>query len=206
MNISFITASNNEEVLAKNFLSSDIVKKYPTIVMFGYKNVQKAYNDAMKSATGDILCFVHQDVFLPPFFEGSLLESLKALENEDWGVIGPAGRTATGYLGHIVDRGMPWGSPHGLPTEVQTLDELMLIIKKDTFKFDDNMPNYHLFGTDLCLQSSESGKKNFAINTLCHHNSNHGYTLPKEFYLGAHYLANKWKHRLPIYTTCIIIK
>jgi hypothetical protein len=160
----------------------------------------------MKAANTDILCFVHQDVFLPPSFESDLEKSLESLQNVNWGVLGPAGRNEAGFFGHIVDRGMPWGSSVGLPTQVQTLDELMLIIRKDTFQFDEKMPNYHLFGSDLCLQSSTSGKKNFAIDTLCYHNSNHGYVLPEEFHLGVSYLRKKWVNQLPIYSTCMVIR
>ena len=206
MKFSLICASNNGEILAQNFLRSDIAKKYPAMVMSGYTNVQKAYNEAMKAATGDVLCFVHQDVFLPPSFESDLNRSLECLKDQDWGVLGPAGQSPLGCLGHIVDRGTPWGSPVGLPAQTQTLDELLLIIKKDTFKFDESMPNYHLFGADLCMQANEAGKQCFAIDTLCYHNSINGSVLPGDFHEGVEYMARKWAHKLPIYTTCTLIK
>jgi hypothetical protein len=98
-----------------------------------------------------------------------------------------------------------WGSPDNLPSPVNTLDELLIIIKKNSFIFDEKIPNHHLFTTDLCLQAEEQGKKNYAILAFCHHNSKTN-ELPENYEESKNYIRNKWQHKLPIYTTCSIIK
>lgn len=205
MNITFICATNNKDLLRNNLLRSECITLDNIILQYNYTNVPKAYNDAMKQTKDDILCFVHQDVFLPVKFMDDLTLSIEKLKDKDWGVLGVAGKLNDQYIGYIKDRGRPWGTPSGLPKEVQTLDELLLVIKKDTFQFDENIPTAHLYGADICMQAIEAGKKVFAIDAYCCHNSIHGYKLPLEFDSAAKYIKQKWMKRLPIHTTCTSI-
>jgi hypothetical protein len=204
MNFTIICASNDPVSLRKNLLASEFVAKCQVIIQRNYTNVQKAYNRACNIADGDILIFVHQDVFLPITFEKSLLESLDLLSTTSWGVIGPAGQAWDGGKGKILDRGITWGQDLVLPTVVNTLDELMLIVRKDTFYhslyFDENIPNHHLIGADLCMQAISSGKRNFAINAYCAHRSKTRGFDPA-FLDAAEYIMNKWPHFLPIHST-----
>jgi glycosyltransferase involved in cell wall biosynthesis len=212
MKFSIICAVNKEDVLNKNLLSSKDIYNHQVILQRDCNNICIAYNEAMKQATEDIVIFIHQDVYLPDNFFSQLETSLQQLEGVDWGVLGVAGiKGKDGYTGYILDRGKIWGTPSELPRIVETLDELLLIIKKDSFRFDENLTSQHLFGADICLQATSQNKKNFAINGFCHHNS---YTqnvlysdlLPQEFQDAKEYLKNKWINYLPIYTTCTVIK
>ncbi len=204
MKLSIICSANNETLLRDNLLRSPIVTRHELIVKQNYRNVSAAYNRAMEQSESDYLIFVHQDVYLPDSFEDDLFNALIDLNDVDWGVLGVAGKLGDKYLGHILDRGNPWGSPQGLPAEVQTLDELLLILKRDTFHFDESLPNHHMFGADVCLQAREEGKKVLAIDAYCEHNSAlRGH--PAGIELGMEYMRKKWQHRLPIHTTCVTI-
>jgi hypothetical protein len=201
VNLSLICACNDEDVLRKNLMASSLAKKCEVIVERDYTNVPKAYNAGMQRASGDIWIFAHQDVFLPDTFEGELRTALFMLGREDWGVIGPAGQSASGGHGYVLDRGMAWGQHRKLPIEVDTLDELMLIVKRDTlFKFDEDMPNHHLIGTDLCMQARARNKVRYAIRAYCAHNSKTRGIDPS-FWDAADYVMRKWPQFLPIYAT-----
>ena len=44
-----------------------------------------------------------------------------------------------------------------LPARVATLDELLLIVRRDAgLRFDPDL-GFHLYGADICLQASEQG-------------------------------------------------
>jgi hypothetical protein len=210
MKCTIICASNCERTLQSNLLQSPYIHNHQLIIKRGYKCVARAYNEAIKEAKNDIMVFVHQDVYLPWKFFLSLSISIQELGMINWGIIGPAGRNLLGeYYGHILDRGKLWGSPENLPAPVQTLDELLLVGKKSgAFKrlaFDEQIPNHHLFGSDICLQAKDAGFENYAINTFLHHNSTLGSDLPENWKDSARYIKEKWTSVLPIYSTCEII-
>ncbi len=207
----FICASHKEEVLKQNLLRSPILEKYPIKFQKGFTNICKAYNKANSKA--DIQIYVHHDVYLPETFENDLMNGIAEIDNIDpnWGVIGVAGvvciddTTKVSY-GYLSDRGTTWGNKKGLPHEVDTLDELILITKGD-FKFDEKILSQHFFGADICLQAKRQGKKNYVIEAFLEHNSGliKYSKLPKEFYRERKYIANKYKDLLPTATTCTII-
>lgn len=210
MRFSIICSANKPEVLNENLLKSPGIHEHDIIVVFGANNVPNAYNRAVKIATEEILIFVHQDVFLPEGFFGELEESISKLCSEQWGILGPIGVRLdesgnTVYMGDVVDRGNRLGKNDSLPEQIQTLDEMMLICKKEDAFFDEKIPTkHHMHGTDLCLNSISNGRKNFAVKAFCYHNCfSLSYELPDEFYLASEYVRNKWRSLLPVVTTCI---
>jgi hypothetical protein len=217
MNFCFVSASHREEVLKKYLLRSVIFKKIPLIVMDGYINVSKAYNVATRENKADIYIYIHHDVYLPQTFEVELNKAITELNITDssWGVLGVAGmvpdltQNKKYGFGNLLDRGLEWGKivkcGDKFPFQVQTLDELILITKGD-FIFDENLPN-HFYGADICMQAIKQGRKNYAINTYVHHNSElkHG-ERPSNFFDSEKYFREKYKDMLPIATTCAFIK
>ncbi len=200
MNFTLICACNDTKILRENLLASPFARQCQVIVQHNYTNVPLAYNEAMPQATGDILIFAHQDVYLPDTFETELKHALFCLGRTDWGVIGPAGQSAMGGYGYVLDRGHPWGRHGRLPIEVDTLDELMLITHRGDFRFDEAMPNHHLIGADLCMQARSKNKSRWAIRAYCSHNSKTRGTDPA-FWDSAEYLMRKWPQFLPIFAT-----
>ena len=74
-------------------------------------------------------------------------------------------------VGWVVDRGRLLREGPELPARVATLDELLLVVPRDTpLRFDPAL-GFHLYGADLCLQAAERGLAVVALGALCHHNS-----------------------------------
>ena len=164
--ICFIVASNNEEVLKNTLLVSPLfkIRKYEIIVLKGYQSASIAYNEGVMRTKKELLIFVHQDVFFPDNWIKKLKVKLDILKNKDnnWGVIGCFGINKYGkYSGHVYSNGLRKiliGNSNGV-NNIESLDEMVLIIKRSSgLSFDNNMPNFHLYGTDICL-SAKSKKK-----------------------------------------------
>jgi hypothetical protein len=107
-------------------------------------------------------------------------------------------------IGWVIDRGRELRDGPELPASVATLDELLLVIRRDSgLRFDPEL-GFHLYGADICLQAHERGLAVVVLAALCHHNSK-SVGLPPEFFESAKVLAHKLSHRLPIATSCVII-
>ena len=209
--INFVIACNNKEELENNMRADFSIPQNSYIIQHGYTNVPLAYNNAIFKCTKEYICLLHQDVFLPEGWYDKILSQIKLIP-EDWGVLGCAGvRLVNGekqFIGSIKDRGCEWGSPEGLPVEVDTLDELLLIIKNDGRLWFDKGCGNHFYGADLCMQAKIHGKKSYAINNYVHHNSIHGCEVPQEFWDSRDYIKSKYGPlgMLPIPTTCTIVE
>ena len=206
----FVVAANNEEILQKNIIESPAYSESDFIIQHNYTNVPKAYNEAMERCDSGLICFLHQDVYIPiSDFRFQISDCIKQID-DDWGVIGVAGVALRDggklYLGHVRDRGCEWGTVEGLPVEVDTLDELLLIIKNDgSLRFDEGVGN-HFYGADICTQARLQGRKCYAVDAYCHHNSIHGGELLPDFWQSFQYMKNKYKNHLPIGTTCTVVQ
>lgn len=204
--ISYISASHNPKILEVNLMHSKIAREQGIYIEEDCKNVAKAYN--WLSAGKGMCCFIHHDVILPDSFEEDVMNALKEIP-DNFGVIGVAGvRLVNGKKenkGYMADRGKVWGSPIGLPCEVQTLDEVLFITHGDLI-FDEQL-NFDFYCADACMQMIAQGRKNYAINAFVHHNSTRAVGGRTEsFYKAQDYFKEKWKDYLPIATTCCILE
>lgn len=211
--ITFVAAVNNREILAQNLLASPIFSgphDCEILIQENFTSASKAYNQAIQRAANDLLIFVHQDVLLP---EAWLLQLEKALSylsgtDPDWGVLGCWGAKQKGqHCGHIYSSGLGvLGAPFERPVPVQTLDEAVLLVRKGSnLRFDESLPHYHLYGTDICLRAATRGLKSYAISAFCVHNTSQLLELPREFYDCYAHVKMVWKDLLPIQTPCIRI-
>ncbi len=211
-----VAAVNDSEVLEKNLFLSPGVKagsENQIIIKRNYSAASLAYNEAIIEAKNEIIIFVHQDVYLPENWLPSLKKSLSYFEKEkiNWGVLGcfgsRKGRTGGIGIGRVYTTGMGiHGREIGKPEPVQTLDEIVLVIRKSSgLRFDPSLPHYHLYGTDICMAAREKGMMSFAIPAFCVHNTNQLLALPVEFYECYRYVKRRWKKYLPIYSSCIRI-
>jgi arylsulfatase A-like enzyme len=136
-----------------------------------YTSISKLYASAARRARGEWLCFLHQDVFLPPAWESQMIASLIEIGAKA-GVVGVAGRAPRSpgvpdplNIGH-------WSDPHKyheptvpLPAEVQILDELLMIVRADSgVTFDPDLPGFHCYGADLCLTARSKGMKSYVVD------------------------------------------
>jgi hypothetical protein len=190
-------------------------------------------NFGLERATGEWVNGVHQDVFLPEGWDQQLLAQLREAERR-FGPVGVAGVYGVGACGEfvparpdsmltrragiglgetalgaqrsgwVVDRGRVLRDGPELPAEVATLDELLLVVRRNAHLRFDPALGFHLYGADICLQAAERGLAVVAIDALCHHNSR-SVGLPAAFFKSAQVFARKWAHRLPVATPCVVI-
>ena len=211
--ITFAVAVNQREVFENNFLASPCLRKscdHQILVQEGFDSATKAYNDAIGRSLNDLIVFAHQDVILPETWLSELQHALSHLEIEDpnWGVLGCYGETQSDNgRGYVYSSGLGiLGRPLKHPSPVQTLDEIVLILRKSSgLRFDDTLPHFHFYGADICLTAARMGLKSYAISAFCIHNTRQTLVLPKEFYASCRHIKRAWKDCLPIQTTCIKI-
>jgi len=211
--ITFVAAVNNREILENNLLASPCLRQphpHQILIQEGFASATKAYNQAIDKSENDLIVFVHQDIILPEQWLSDLQRALKCLDEEDpeWGVTGSYGETLhDNGRGYIYSSGLGiMGRPFERPAQVQTLDEIVLILKKSSgLRFDESLPHFHMYGVDICMAAEEAGRKNYAISAFCVHNTAPSLTLGDDFYECYRHVKQRWKKRLPIQTTCVRI-
>lgn len=212
-NISFIAAVNDNEILKQNLLFSGVWKstlKHEFLKKEGYKSASIAFNTAIDEAKNDLLVFIHQDIYLPEKWDYHLIEIIDEIEanDENWGVLGVYGISVNNNpVGFVYCNGeKKFLGEEGAPVEVQSLDEVVLIMRKSAgLRFDENMPGFHLYATDICLTARELGKKCYAISNVCVHNTLKISVLPKSYWDCFNYVREKWVKYLPVKNPCFEI-
>lgn len=208
--ITFVVPVSNEAIFENNCMASPCFGEgspHQLLVQRGFKSAATAYNDAIRRSENDLMVFAHSDIVFPCSWLGDLERALKCLDSKDpqWGVLGCYGETLNdngrGYV-YSPGRGI-LGSAFDQPAAVQTLDEIVLILRKSSgLRFDDELPHFHFYGADICMAAAEAGRKSYAISALCIHNTQQNLVLPKEFYEGYKRVKYRWRKFLPIQTTC----
>jgi Glycosyltransferase like family len=211
LTLTFVVAANCRDILDKNLLASPCLKAdaaHQVIVQQGFHSAATAYNSGLEQSRNEIVVFVHQDVFLPEDWVPSVAAALQTLEAIDpgWGVVGCWGvRSDRAKFGHLYTPGDGViGGPVHRPERVQTLDEVVLILRKSSgLKFDERLPGFHFYGTDICLTAAHHGMSCYAISAFCVHNSRQYFEYPPDFSQSYRIVKSKWKQHLPIQTSCI---
>jgi glycosyltransferase involved in cell wall biosynthesis len=209
--ITFVSAVNNREILNEHLLASPCFRaphNHQILIQEGFPSAAQAYNDAIQKSVNELIVFCHQDIYLPSPWLSQLQKALDQLESQDpnWGVLGCGGMTRDGLgRGHLYSSGLGiLGEPFERPALVQTLDEIVLIVRKSSgLGFDPELPHFHLYGTDICLAAARRGRASYAISAFCIHNTHQGLILPKEFYECCAHVRRVWRDSLPVVTPCI---
>lgn len=211
--ITFSVATNSRETVENNLLASACFRKphhHQILLQSAFCSAALAYNDAIEKSDNDLIVLAHQDIFLPESWLTQLERALDYLEVNDpaWGVLGCYGKTVDGRgWGHLYSSGRGViGEPLERPVPIQTLDEIVLILRKSSgLRFDEHLPYFHLYGADICLSAAKLGRTSYAISAFCVHNTVQTLVLPKEFYCCCNHIKRVWKDWLPIQTTCVRI-
>jgi len=182
--ISVVCVSNNRETLRRILLPSlkEQTAKYEMILVDNtvcrFKSAAAALNFGAAQATGKYVMFVHQDVEL-----GSktwLAEAEKRLDPIlGLGIAGVIGMSEQGSTyeerlrGFICNCGQDWGKPVTEPQAVQTLDECLMFVPRETFQgFDEKtFDGWHCYGCDYALTMNEQGKGAYVIPGYVYHRS-----------------------------------
>ncbi|HZW33325.1 MAG TPA: glycosyltransferase [Isosphaeraceae bacterium] len=216
--LSLIVCLSDEATLKANLLASPCLGPGSPHEVIAVRNAPSAAAGltlGWARARNDLIVCVHQDVVLPAGWDRLVVDQYQRAERR-WGPIGVAGVYGVGEvvespgqppaarrIGRVVDRGRLLRDGPELPAAAVTLDELLLILRRDGPLRAEPALGFHLYGADLCLQARERGLAVVVLDALCHHNSR-SLALPAAFSASAEVFARKWAHRLPVATPCAV--
>ena len=184
-----------------------------------------AYNEGVRRAKGDILCFMHDDITLYTRGWGQNVE--RHFKAPEVGMIGPVGSHLipsegdwrVGYApyhvlhfiqqNHTLSPYPSYFSEHvrdglrGSLTEVATLDGVWFCIPKRLFdegiiRFDDErFTSFHIYDLDISMQVVQAGKKLYVVDdVLLEHRSQGVYN--DSFVTSLSEFLKKWNGLLPV--------
>jgi hypothetical protein len=212
MDWALITAANNDAVLQSCLLSSNDVSAAREVkIQRGFTSASSAYNKAIEECESEILVFAHQDIYFPEGWWCSVESAIDQLKRTDpeWGVLGVWGVQANGeFAGHLYcnGTGRVLGKKSTGPVPVRTLDEVVLIIRRSSgLRFGDDLPGFHMYGPDICLEAQKQKRNCYALSAFCVHNTNQYGMLPWDFWKSYLIMRRKWKRVLPVVTSCTTI-
>jgi hypothetical protein len=160
-----------------------------------------ALNWGFGQAGGDVVCFVHQDVvFLQPDWLSRCEEIVNGHPQGGW--FGVCGVTRDGKLrGLLKDRTAVVGAPLREPAQVQSLDEVVLIHRREGAGFDEKLCGWHSYGTDACLSDAILGRPSYVLPLPIWHDS--PATNQRGLAEAQQFLREKYaRHFKTIHTTC----
>jgi len=217
--LAVVAAVNDGEVLSNNLAVSPMLAedRVPLIIERGHQSAASAYNAGLDRTTADVVIFAHQDVYLPRGWEAKLITAIDALNhhNKNWAVLGIIGVDTT----HRVDAthrivGRVWSSGLGceigclldFPVRAVSIDELAIVLRKEArLRFDEDLPGYHLYGTDIVQMALQKGFEAYVFNAPVIHNSVPVLQLDRSYRRAYRYMQHKWWRKLPIHTTVVPI-
>ncbi|MBX9684100.1 MAG: hypothetical protein K2X41_09960 [Hyphomicrobium sp.] len=133
----------------------------------------RGLNALLNAAEAPIVILCHQDIRLIADGRSHLDRALAALTTFDptWAVAGNAGGIGPGRLAIRIS------DPHGrnrhigkLPARVQSLDENLLIVRRDArIGFSGDLTGFHFYGADICLHASQMGYAAYVIDFHIEH-------------------------------------
>lgn len=185
-------------------------------------SIGQAYNEGVKKARGNLVCFVHEDVrFLYPNW-GSLLTRI--FTDNTIGMLGVAGATyyplppigwfstneAEVYLrqhfnqsaGEVKDLAIT-RFPGKLLVEAVVADGVFMVMPKHVFlrvSFDEStLPRFHGYDVDISLQVKKHYKIMLSKEIFIEHFSEGKKNA--DWHLAMHAISRKWQDALPRYTS-----
>lgn len=211
------------EELERN-IAETIGCEYELVVIDNSKNkysIFSAYNEGVRRAQGNNLCFMHDDILYKTTGWGTKVE--KMLEDESIGIIGVIGSYVMtkdyGYwdmMAPWVTGIVPYGNRNGWQSindcdfyfdkkssnEVAAIDGMWLCMHKRLFKsirFDqDSYNGFHFYDMDICTQSIIAGYKNIIVrNVEIFHYCNPQYKC--DFLQAMKKFYKKWNDKLPVF-------
>jgi len=207
--ITLAAAVNDDAVLNQNLLASPLARAegVELLLQRSFPSASRAYNDALDRATRDVIVFAHQDVYLPDGWERRLADAIDRLASAPWAVLGVFGVDEPGAR-----RGRCWSTGLGRdldmrvaqPTPAISLDELLIVVRKSSgVRFDERLPGFHFYGTDIALRARREGLGVFIIDAPVVHNSVPVTSLGGSYAVGYHAMRRLWAERLPL-GTCVV--
>lgn len=203
-----IAAVNDETILSQNLCASPSLRTEPErlTVLRNQPSASIAYNAGIDKTTARYCVFAHQDVYLPNGWIDRLATTITSLDRIDrnWAVAGLFGVSESGaHVGRVWSTGIgkELGKAFERPIAVQSIDELLIVLDRSKgLRFDQALPGFHMYGTDIVQQARATGFGSYVIHAPVVHNSQSVRTLHGPFMRAHDYVSKKWKARLPIKT------
>ena len=179
----------------------------PVIAKRGAKSMASAYNQGLLEIDARIALLAHQDTYLPKGWLDRAIDRLNSLtqQHPEWMVCGPYGVDASGkHIGRIWDTtlGQEFCAQDFEPTPIESLDELLIILRAESgIRFDEKLPDFHLYGTDIVQIARQMGGSAFAVELPVVHNNRPTASLGGGYMEAYRYVRRKWRAKLPIWTT-----
>jgi hypothetical protein len=184
-------------------------------VLWNQASAAGAYARAMETATAEVLIFAHCDVYFPAGWFTRLAWEVDRLARIDpeWAVAGVSSLTASGeYVGRLYDSSLlplftetmgVFGKALVSPVPIVSADELALIVRRAArVSFDRQLPEFHLYGTDIVLEAERQGKRSYGLDLPLIHNAKAQIQIGSDYVRAYKYMVRKWRARLPVPTTC----
>ncbi len=178
----------------------------------GAKDPGEALERSRGHCDADWLLLCHQDVYFAAGFGQELSALLEAIPAEERPrtLIGFAGIAANPRAnrcepaGFVIDRTSRFDHPAS--AAALSIDELAIVIARDSLHRIDAALGWHLWATDLCL-TAITRHRTFArlVRLPLFHNSSNDYVLPEAFHRSAATLAAKHAGFGAIHTLCGVI-
>ncbi len=214
--LSFVSCVNDEAVLRDNLLASPCFQgdsPHQLVLVRGARSAAEGLNGGLERAQHDTVVLVHQDVYLPRGWPARFSEQVSRARESlgDVAVTGlfgarrcPAAPDGVERAGHVLDR--EWLRRQGsLPAGVETVDELLIAVRRGTsLRFDPSL-GFHLYGSDIACAARRAGQKVAVVDACCFHNSQQGGALPAAFHESAEVFRAKWAADLPVATCCALM-
>lgn len=207
--LAVVAACNNETILSSNLKRSPVIEegRIPLHVEMNAPSAAIAYNRGLAKIDADIVVFAHQDVFLPRGWEDVLAARIAELNQKhpDWALLGSYGIGLDG-----AHYGPVWSSSIGSiigrvamgPVEVQSFDEHLIVMRRHPdVTFDEGLPGFHLYGTDIVQIARKAGLGAYAMSLPLVHNDGFKDQLLGDYIEAYHYMKSKWRAELPLVTS-----
>jgi hypothetical protein len=204
--IAVAAAVNDRAILADCLARSpDILEAKLSLKTYeGFATAGTAYNKALDECDAPWLLLAHQDVYLPTGFAARINATLDQLSQTtpEWAVAGVVGGTNSGAV-----IGKVWCSGNSrliegtadLPARAATLDELIIIIRRDSgLHFDEKLPSFHLYAADIILTAQAAGRSTWVVDAPVVHHSRPVVNLGGGYAQAWNYMRHKWRAQLPV--------
>lgn len=206
--IAVACAANSVEILSANLALSPMIAggSVPLEVSWNAPSAAIALNRALDATTAPVVVLAHQDVYLPQGWERRLTARIAevAALDADWALLGAFGIGLD--RAHV---GPVWSSSLGMivgrvplaPVRVQSFDEMLIVLRRDSgLRFDEALRGWHFYGTDIVQTARARGLHAYACGLPAVHNDRYHGDLGPEFTAGYRAMQRKWAGVLPLVT------
>lgn len=201
-------------------IEATIGASYEVVVIDNSKNeltIFEAYNIGVEKSKGDILCFMHDDIFFHTQKWGIKVKSY--FDDPKIGAVGVAGSPyatkmpGSWWAGDLVDQQLLTNKTGALTLatkfhddeeadfkSVVVLDGIWLCIRKSLFEqisFDnETFKGYHFYDIDICLQIVQLNYQMYCVFNIKIEHISEG-NVNEQWIKNALALQRKWKNLLP---------